>query len=388
MFNLFDKKKKETQNDSGVFSIQKESIDVGVNIDDGIEYPVSNFSLYSLYDMSVEHSRCCQIKAEGSTGGGFDTEKDSQLLELERLSHTDLNAASLDYQVYGNAYFEVVKAPRGQILKIRHLPALTMYRHRNAKDFIQLTFTPDGNEIKTVIEGEYIIHLRTPCPLGSFYSKPSWYASHLLCELAHKAMEYNIKFMENNARPEFAIMTKGSPLNRAQKNNIIDFFKPFRGVKNAGKALYLHQHDTEGGIEFKDLSKNEQGSFLKVLDAVRDRVPIAHGVPPRMLGIIAAGSLGGGSEVIGQMHTFEQLTLNPIKRQLLAQLGDVFSSLKIKPQDVKFKPIDLTPPDNSQLSQNVQTGILTQEEAREMLNKSQPSNDIYDEIIAKFMGGF
>ena len=145
--------------------------------------------------------------------------------------------------------------------------------------------------------------------------------------------------------------------------------------------MILNHSDDGSEIKIERLTSNvKDGDFLKLLDAARDRIPIAHGVPPRMLGIMSAGQLGGGGgEVSGQLFVFENLTLKPRRRRMLDQLrpllGELGLTIAAAERDIAdkdaiaIKPLDLTPPgdDAASLPDLVGAGIVTADEARAIL---------------------
>jgi hypothetical protein len=51
--------------------------------------------------------------------------------------------------------------------------------------------------------------------------------------------------------------------------------------------------------------------FEKLSQATREEILAAHGVPPRLVGIVTAGQLGGGSEMEGQMLSFIEMKVKP-----------------------------------------------------------------------------
>ena len=135
----------------------------------------------------------------------------------------------------------------------------------------------------------------------------------------------------------------------------------------------------DGSIEIERLTADvKDGDFLKLIDATRDRIPVAHGTPPRILGIMSAGQLGGGGEVSGQLFMFEHLTLKPKRRRMLDQLRPILKELGLKPGnpegvlgdgEVAFRPLDLTPPsdDAEDLPGLVNANIITADEARALM---------------------
>ena len=200
-----------------------------------------------------------------------------------------------------------------------------------------------------------------------------------MLELAYAATRYNASFFKNNAIPEYAVIFKGTIPSSQMKSDIQTFFRnEFKGFDNAHRTLIL-SHPEEGEIKVERLTAEvKDGDFLKLIDAARDRIPVAHGVPPRMLGIMTAGQLGGGGEVSGQLFTFEHLTLKPKRRRVLDQLRPLLAEIGVEPgiaeeglgeTQVAFRPLDLTPPkdDTEALPDLVQSGIITGPEARALL---------------------
>lgn len=290
-------------------------------------------------------------------------------------------ALGLDLETYGNAFLQVIRAGAAgagsRIVGLRRLPAITMSRYR--RGFMQRVSRPDGQTRKITFTGREIVHLKELCPEGRRYALPTWIGVRDMLELAHAATRYNATFFRNHAVPEYAVIFKGTTPTQQMKTDIQTFFRnEFQGFENAHRTLVL-SHSEESEIKVERLTaQGKDGDFLRLLDAVRDRIPIAHGVPPRMLGIISAGQLGGGGEVSGQMFTFEHLTLKPKRRRMLDQLRPLLDELGLCPgtiedgladHQIAFRPLDLTPPrdDADHLPDLVQAGIVTEAEARALL---------------------
>jgi len=304
--------------------------------------------LFMLYRYSGTHARACHVKAEGAFGGGLIGKGAEKFEALTTTGSADLfTCIGGDLEVYGNGYMEVVRNARNQIIGVMHLPANTMYRNINKRDYTQVEFSPTGEQKVFNFPAKNIIHFRYYCPSAYYYALPQWIAVDGMIELVHLAVEYNKKFFNNNTLPEHAIITKGGrELSPEQKRAVKEFFrKEFGGVNNSHKNLYIHLGEGQS-IEFKALSSGlKDGDFLKMLDAIKDYLPMAHGVPPRLLGIITAGSLGGGSEVVGQLKIFEDYTLAPRRRRMRDMLRPILAELGIAWDSIQFPPHDITPPD-------------------------------------------
>ena len=337
-------------------------------VDGEFMWPIHPTVLSKIYQHSAEHCRCITIKTESAFGGG--STGDSERLEV--LFETGATEAfallGLDLETYGNAFLQRVYTPDGQrLLALRRLPAITMSRTING--YLQRITQHNGKVKKTKFNNREIIHLRELCPRGQRYATPSWIGAQGMLELAIAAVKFNAKFFENNAVPEYLVKYKGGIPSKKDQEAIVDFFRnETQGIDNAHRTLFTTIPE-DGDLIFDRLTAEmKDADFLKMLDAARERIIMAHGVPPRMLGIMSAG----------QLFTFEHLLLRPKRRRMLDQLRPVFNELGLRaghadavPQknEIAFKPLDLTPPkdDAENLPELVSAGIISADEARAIL---------------------
>ncbi len=382
---------------SGIETLLSASQDIG--LDGEYLWPIPPRSLALLYRASAEHNRAIQIKAESAFGGGLQGGGAARIEALCDTGAADLfTSIGLDLETYGNAFLQVIRSRDGnRILGLRRLPAVTMSRYRAG--FLQRASMPNGETRKITFTAREIVHLKELCPEGKRYALPTWIGAQGMLELAHAATSYNASFFQNNAIPEYAVIFKGTKVTDQMRRSITRFFRnEHQGIDKAHRTLIL-SHPEEGEIKVERLTADvKDADFLRLLDAARDRIPVAHGVPPRMLGIMSAGQLGGGGEVSGQLFTFEHLTLKPKRRRMLDQLRPLLSEIGVEPgvaedglgdNQIAFRPLDLTPPkdDAENLPELVQAGIVTQEEARALLpalaNLSGGSSEGAGEPIAR-----
>jgi HK97 family phage portal protein len=350
-----------------------------VGLDGEYLWPIPPRNLALLYRSSAEHNRAIHVKAESAFGGGLQGGGAARIEALCDTGAAELfTSLDLDLETYGNAFLQVIRSRDGErILGLRRLPAITMCRYRNG--FLQRVPKLNGETKKITFTAQEIVQLKELCPEGRRYALPTWIGAEGMLELAYAATRYNASFFKNNAIPEYAITFKGTTPSAQMKRDIQNFFRnEFQGLDNAHRTLILH-HPEEGEIKIDKLTADmKDGDFLKLIDAARDRIPVAHGVPPRMLGIMTAGQLGGGGEVSGQLFTFEHLTLKPKRRRMLDQLRPLLTEIGVEPgiaeeglgdNQVAFRPLDLTPPkdDAENLPELVQAGIISGPEARALL---------------------
>lgn len=341
-----------------------------------LPWPINPADLEALYDTCAEHSRAIRVKAEGAFGGGLGGDAAATAEKL-----CDYGSASLfvdlglDLETYGNAFLYLLQDKRGKLLKLERRPARTMFRTPDG-GYLQIIRDERNQEIRTPYTAEEIIHVRVACPAARWYALPVWIGCADMLQLVKAATRYNKTFFKNNAVPDSALFISGANLNEPQKKDLQSYMqREFKGIENAHRMLLLSFSDPQVKVDLKPLGQPKDAEFVNLLDAARDRIPIAHGVPPRMLGIVAAGQLGGGGEVTGQFHAFEELTLKPLRRRMLDQCRPLWQKLNIPLDQIHFQGLDLTPPDVIQppigdLAQAVAAGILSVEEARQVLQYS------------------
>ena len=350
-----------------------------VSMDGEFAWPIPPSSLGLLYRASSEHCRAINIKAEGAFGGGLTGDKAELINALCEGGAAEMfTSLGLDLETYGNAFLQVIRSRTdGRIVRLRRLPAITMSRFR--RGFLQRTTKPNGDIKRTTFTEKEIVHLREPCPMGKRYAFPTWIGAEGMLKLTTAATRFNEAFFENGAMPEYAVVFSGGAPTKEEKAVIAEFFRnEYRGPDNAHRTLIIHGGE-DRKVEFKRLtSELKDGDFLKLLDAARDRMPVAHGVPSRMMGIMSGGQLGGGGEVAQQLFVFEVLTLRPKRRRMLDQIAPQLAELDVKPGDLEeglatneiaFRPVDLTPPkdDAEDLPNLVSSGIVTADEARAII---------------------
>lgn len=337
-------------------------------------WPIDPQALAGLYFYHSDHARACQIKAEGIAGGGWQAAPPA-LATL--LPVSVLTRLALDLEVYANAFIELQRTRGGQIIGLNILPAPTITL-RQAGGLRQRVI--DQSRWVTIdLVPEDTLHLRALCPLGYHYSVPVWTGARAMMDLIYAATRYNARFFESGAIPEHAVIHKGGPeLSATQKDTIKTFFKDeFQGVERSRRTLLLSGLQDTETIEFRNVSQHQEGEFLKLIEAARVQLPSAHGVPPRLLGIMSAGQLGGVSEVAQQMLMFQEFTVKPRQRQLIDQLRPLLDQVGVNANDLALQLPDLTPAgdDAKDLPGLVQSGIVTAEEAREILNLNKSTDN-------------
>jgi HK97 family phage portal protein len=255
----------------------------------------------------------------------------------------------LNLELYGNAFLEVAK---------NSLYLLPSNQARIDKDRRVWQYLSNK---KIELEGR---HLAYYSPRSRFYGEPDYLAALPALVNISKIDAFNSAFFDNSARADKAIVFEGGEPSEEQMRAFADFFgSSFRGYQNAHKTLIISSGGENSKVRIEDLSKIDDLSFEKLRVNARDEIIAAHGVPPRLVGVMSAGQLGGGGELIGQLHAFNELTIVP-KQETIEWF---FESLGYP---IKLKPIDVSSyKDDAELVGGLlQNGVISVAEARGMLN--------------------
>jgi PBSX family phage portal protein len=209
-----------------------------------------------------------------------------------------LEKVAVDYEVYGNGYFEVGRTVTGQIGFLGHIPASTIRVRLKRDGFIQIVgnrisffrnFGASGPSPLTTDERpNEIIHIKKYSPKSSFYGVPDSVACATAIVGDALASQYNVKFFDNSATPRSIVTMSGARLSARAEEKLFKFLQSsLRG--NPHRTLFIPLPlDSEGNpVEFK-INKVDSESVDSSWETYRDRnkqdILLAHGVPLSRVG--------------------------------------------------------------------------------------------------------
>ena len=344
-----------------VFLVQKETQQTDAPRTGGpvgsIAWPYAYDALARLPELHPWHARCLEIVAAASVGIGYDVLTDGD--ELERRTRDTLEGlvggtsftawcALLAYSdaATGNAYIEVGRNGKGDIAELFWMPPHFVW-HTKKGGFIYRAAgaSPDAFSAFGDRQGNQneVIHIRTPFLRDRRYGLPRWISAIRAITLDNNAIDYNASFFANGAIPDLAIIVEGGEFTPEVELAVKDFLtNEFKGVANSHRTLYLPLPDLNVKVRFEKLNQEtKDGSFHLLRMDNRDEIIGAHGVPPRLLGIMSAGALGGGGEVGGQILVFDQTTLQP-RREKFAKTINQTIIKDMGLAEIAFRRIDAT----------------------------------------------
>ena len=325
---------------------KKRSVDLVKN--NRYQYPFDVNELTLAYVSNPYHNQCIEIKTMNIAGKGLN-EQLMQALEdatPKMSAYLILYATILDLQIYGNAYWEIVKINNNQH-QIFHVPAQTMTLRERG-------FTQTVGEQKVEFTNDQVYHFKYISPLSTIYGAPDYLSILESLMLSKKIIRYNDSYFDNNAIPDMAMIVEGGEMSPTALSAVRTFFRDkFQGVKNAHRLLYLPVREGMK-VDFEKLQADQRdASYLNFYTQTRDDIIVGHRVPPRLLGIVSAGSLGGGGEATGQMEIFYETLIYPRQQILAGMLDELNKKHKIfnENSDFSITPIVLKDTSNNPLDE-------------------------------------
>jgi hypothetical protein len=284
-----------------------------------------------------------------------------------------IRRVAIDY-MHGNGYLELVKGRgSGNIEEIYFMPAIEvwrrprgsstafLYRSSNEGTAQEIPRYPEFND-----DGRSILHLQRATNLNRHYGFPSWLGIIPEIELDKYTTLYNQKFFVNSGVPDLAIIIEGGDLTETAEEAITEYLTSnFKGLDNSQKTVVIPVDGQGVKVRFEKIGMTieKDGSFTKLRESCRDRIISGWGCPSRLVGVMSAGSLGGGGEVTSQLKTFQETVNGPDQRYIASKLSPVFREMGL-PNFTGFSPIDT---DNYEETVSLfEAGVINKNEARSL----------------------
>ncbi len=311
--------------------------------EDEFSYPFDMDELTKAYTLNPYHAECIEKKTVNILGNGFD----QKIMDiLEDVTPTDSAITILfktirDYEMYGNAYWELPKV--GSRRQIFHLPAQTMRKiktgYRQTVNGETVDFTEDE-----------IYHFKQATPLSTIYGAPSYLSILPDIRIIKRIKTYNERFFDNNAIPDYVYEIEGGSISPNAQYNVQSFFRQkHQGEENAHKLLVIPYKEGMKG-KWTPLQTRDDASFLKLEQQCITNIIASHAVPPRLLSVVNTTSMGGSGETEGQMEIFFQTTIHPkqlVMSGLFGGLAKKYPGIFGSNQDFTINPLVYNIKENS-----------------------------------------
>lgn len=374
----------------------------GMNV---LRPPYDFQNLSALYDYNSTHKLCINLKANLTVGLGYEVEKavpqeikDALLQPNNNFGESWTNLCfrlKLDKEIFGRFALEIVRV--GDKVAFYHVPANEVYvvQEGNTPRVAHYVQRAKGSPRDKVFKkyspkrsnGSQLFVWEEYNPNSRFYGIPD-YVTAIKSILGNDTIAtYMLNFFENNARPDYFIIITGTTLTPEQKASIENALRNTKGVANAHRLVTMTLGNPQARVEVKEMSKVIDENFRNTKLDNRDEIAQIHGVPPKILGISSAGSLGSGNEAIGALKILMECVIEPSRREMEEVLnlmlakefgytgGKIFS----------YKTISLVNEKDLAIIHKtyIGEGIMSVNEARKEINKPILQGDEYDKIEAR-----
>ena len=289
--------------------------------------PLSLAQILSLTYSNAFHTQCIALKSDMAVGLEYEAPNTVESF-LETISGGEpflelLQHAAFDWECMGNGYFEVARSLKGQIGELYHVHAQTVFanvRNNRLTGYVQEA----GGSVHFSHFGardgrNELFHFKRFTPLSTWYGLPEWVAALEALRLDQEKKTFYAAFFKNFAVPSYAVIMTGAEFSEEVENAVRAGLQQLKGVENAHKTMLLSVpfSRNEAEIRFEKLMADLKDlPFEKLSQATREEILAAHGVPPRLVGIVTAGALGGGGEMEGQMLSFIEMKVKPRMKYL------------------------------------------------------------------------
>jgi len=227
-----------------------------------------------------------------------------------------------DFVTFCNAYFQKVKNLIGEVVYLRHLPAINMRRMKTKDQYCMIEY--DGS--KTEFKPGEVLHMKNYDVAQTIYGIPSYLGAIQSMLLNEDATLFRRRYYLNGAHVGYIFYSAAASLGEPEKNSIRDAVKSTKKLGNF-RNMFLH---IPNGRE-KDVQIIPVGDFStrddleKIKNISRDDIIAAHRIPPALASIVPAEARGGFGDVTKSAVIYEKNEIAPLRKYLL-QINDLLSN--------------------------------------------------------------
>ena len=232
----------------------------------------------------------------------------------------------------------------------------------------------ESYEVDQATGNSKIKHIKMFNPLDDYYGMSPIQASSVDIDQHNLANKHNVNLLQNGARPSGAVIFKPKDetgghvqLSDVQRDQLVnDINQRFSGTGNAGKPMLL-----EGDFDWKEMGLSPKDmDFIQLKNMSAKDIALVYGVPSQLIGIPDAQTYSNFSEA--KLALYNE-TIIPLLDRFQSDLNEWLSPMFGDDLELRYD-IDSIPAMAEQrrrvfesVTQGVQNGILTRNEAREQL---------------------
>lgn len=281
---------------------------LGVFLDMGGEYyrpPVSLHGLADLMGANPHHNSILHFK-KNMVLKWFKPSKLVNYKELQKLA--------LDFQVFGNMYFQQFFNSFGKVVRIARLPAMRMRRGKKPGQFFKLNNDGSNVEFKN---GE-VIHILEPDIKQEIYGTPEYMGGIQSVLLSEESGLFRRKYYSNGAHMGYILVTNDADLDDETAKLIEEKVKASKGPGNF-RSLYLNIGKSNAKepvqiIPVGDISTKDE--FERIKNITRGEILSMHRMQPGLSGVIPENN-GGFGDMQKIMEVYYEMEIPSLQQPFL-----------------------------------------------------------------------
>ncbi|WP_419174417.1 phage portal protein [Desulfosediminicola sp.] len=226
-----------------------------------------------------------------------------------------------DYNTFLNAYFQKIKNGFGEVIYLRHLPAINMRRMKEPDKYCMVK--TDG----TIVEfkkGE-VAHIKNYDVAQTVYGIPSYLGAIQSMLLNEDATMFRRRYYLNGAHVGYIFYSTAANLSDNDQNAIRDAVKSAKKLGNF-RNLFLHIPNAKEKdvqiIPVGDFSTKDE--LQKIKNISRDDIIAAHRIPPALASIVPAERSGTYGDISKAAEVYRENEIAPLQKQIL-QINEFLS---------------------------------------------------------------
>lgn len=286
------------------------------------EPPTDLKALAKLYRATAHHGSALQVKRNILT---------SIYLASKYLSAKEFAKAVIDFLIFGNCYFHILRNQLGGIVKLECLPALFM-RVGLKNNYYWLG---DKSQLEIEVAGADVLHLMEPDVNQELYGVPDYLGALQSVQLNEAATLFRRKYYKNGSHAGFILYMTDPAQEQKDVDNLRTALKDAKGPGNFRNLFMYAPNGKKDGLQLIPVSEvAAKDDFLSIKKSTRDDTLAGHRVPPLLMGIVP-DNVGGFGDPAKVTQVFVLNELTPLKR-VFEQLND-----ELKMKVIAFKEYEV-----------------------------------------------
>lgn len=290
--------------------------------------PVDRIGLSSMKAANGQHGSCMVFRrnmaANAYVGGALPAD--------------DFRRAIFDVLTFGECYLQKGFNLIGEVVSLKHLPALNMRVKTDGKGFRRLYPESFSGDAYIDFPTREIFHIKEYDTVQEIYGVPDWLGGLQSALLNCDATLFRRRYFKNGAHLGYILYTNDTKLNPKVEKALQEKIQHGKGVGNFKTAYF---HIPGGGekafqiIPIGDISQKDE--FLNIKNISANDVREAHRVPPILMGVAptGTGSLGDAEKIYQVYVKTEVKAITQLFSNINAELQKSYQLKFSFPEDSK-----------------------------------------------------